>query len=115
MSRAIKENKVRITALEAQLKKDKDNLKKDLKTHDSNNQNDFQALKQKIDQLSLKFNDYDSKLEDCEVKCSNFDIVNMFKDSGDGSVDAAKVMVKALEDKVFKKFEFIDEKNKGKF
>ena len=32
----------------------------------------------------------------------------MFRDSGDGSVDMAKVLVKALEEKVFKKFELVD-------
>ena len=32
----------------------------------------------------------------------------MFKDTGDGNVDMSKVLVKALEEKVFKKFELID-------
>jgi chromosome segregation ATPase len=36
----------------------------------------------------------------------------MFKDSGDGTVDAAKVLVKALEEKVFKKLEFVDTRYK---
>ena len=36
----------------------------------------------------------------------------MFKDSGDGTIDATKVMVKALEEKVFKKFEIQDKRYK---
>ena len=54
----------------------------------------------------------DEKLEDCILKCNNFDIFNAIKDSGDGSVDLAKLLVKALEEKVFKKFEFIDQRYK---
>ena len=36
----------------------------------------------------------------------------MFKDSGDGSLDASKILITALENKVFKKFELVDERNK---
>ena len=105
--RAIKENKERITNLEKELIKEKERNKKDFKSHEQNNYNDFDSLRKKLNELSLKLAEYDSK------KCSNFDVMNMFKDNGDGNIDAAKVMVKSLEEKIFKKFELIDEKNKN--
>ena len=37
----------------------------------------------------------------------------MFQDSGDGTIDATKVLVKSLEDKIFKKFELVDQKYKA--
>ena len=37
----------------------------------------------------------------------------MFRDSGDGSVDIAKVLVRALEEKTFKKFELLDMRYKN--
>ena len=108
--RAIKENKERIAYLEKELIKEKEKNKKDFKSHEQNNYNDFDALRKKLNELSLKLSEYDSKIENCEVKCSNLDVMNMFKDSGNGNIDATKVMVKALEEKIFKKFELIDEK-----
>ena len=51
-------------------------------------------------------------MEDCISKCSTIDIYNMFKDSGDGTIDAAKVLVRSLEERVFKKIEFIDTRYK---
>ena len=113
MLRAIKENKERITSLEKELLKEKERNKKDLKSHEQNNFNDFDTLRKKLNELSLKLSEYDNKIENCEIKCSNLDVMNMFKDNGDGSIDATKVMVKSLEEKIFKKFELIDEKNKN--
>ena len=111
--RAIKENKERIASLEKELLKEKERNKKDFKSHEQNNYNDFDSLRKKLNELSLKLAEYDSKIENCEIMCSNLDVMNMIKDSGDGKIDAAKVMVKSLEEKIFKKFELIDEKNKN--
>jgi hypothetical protein len=38
--------------------------------------------------------------------------LNAIKDSGDGTVDASKILFKSLEDKCFKKFELIDARYK---
>ena len=59
-----------------------------------------------------KFTDYDKKIEDCTVKCASIDILNLIKDNGDGTVDAAKLLFKSLEDKCFKKFDLIDARYK---
>ena len=46
------------------------------------------------------------------VKVAELNVFDLIKDSGDGSVDASKILVAALESKVFKKFSLIDEKIK---
>jgi hypothetical protein len=83
-----------------------------IKDHNNENQADLKAINSKLDELFLFKEDLDTKMEDCISKCSTIDIYNMFKDSGDGTVDAAKVLVRALEEKVFKKFELVDARYK---
>ena len=46
------------------------------------------------------------------VKVAELNVFDLIKDSGDGSVDASKILVAALESKVFKKFSLLDEKIK---
>ena len=116
MAKQIKDNKKRIVDLEKKLmneiKNHSDSLKKDyqkmIKDHILENNSEFNNINTKIEELFTIKEDLESKMEDCIAKCSTIDIYNMFKDSGDGTVDAAKVLVKALEEKVFKKLEFVD-------
>ena len=53
-------------------------------------------------------------MEDISVKVMDFDVFDVFKESGmeGGSVDAAKVLIKNLEQKFTHKNEIIDEKMK---
>ena len=116
MAKQIKDNKKRIIDLEKRLrneiKKNTDLLKKDyrklISDHSSENKKDLKEINSKLDDLFNTKEYLENKMDDCVSKCSTIDIYNMFRDSGDGSVDAAKVMVKALEEKVFKKFELVD-------
>ena len=78
----------------------------------SNISSQFLLINDKINSLLEKNKDYDKKIEDLQVKVANFDVFSMFQDSGDGTIDATKVLVKSLEDKVFKKFELIDQRYK---
>jgi chromosome segregation ATPase len=120
MAKQIKDNKKRIVDLEKKLMKEirnhSDSLKKDyhkmIKDHILENNSEFNNINTKIEELFRIKEDLESKMEDCITKCSTIDIYNMFKDSGDGTVDAAKVLVKALEEKVFKKLEFVDTRYK---
>ena len=105
------ENKF-MSELETQIKKIKDYFKKQIKDLNQENKSLYDKLDEEINNLSQKNMEQDEKLEDCILKCNNFDIFNAIKDSGDGSVDLAKLLVKALEEKVFKKFEFIDQRYK---
>ena len=120
MAKQIKDNKKRIVELEKKLLKEikthSEALKKDyqktIKEHHLDNNNDFNNINSKLDELFKIKEDLESKMEDCISKCSTIDIYNMFKDSGDGTVDAAKVLVRSLEEKVFKKLEFVDTRYK---
>ena len=60
-----------------------------------------------------KNKDYEQKFENFQVKLAELDIFSMFKDSGDGNNDAAKIMIKSLEEKIFKKFDLVDKRYKN--
>ena len=120
MAKQIKDNKRQILDLEKKLKKDitlkTDDIKKECKylinSHNKDNESKFSDLIDKVKEMMNLKEKLENQMEDCVTKCSSIDIINMFKDSGDGTVDAAKVMVRALEEKVFKKIEFIDTRAK---
>ena len=120
MAKQIKDNKKQILELEKKLKKEiilkTDNLKADcsriIKANNKDNQNKLNEMNEKFDEMMKLKDKLENQMEECVTKCSSIDIINMFKDSGDGTVDAAKVMVRALEEKVFKKIEFIDTRAK---
>jgi hypothetical protein len=88
--------------------KDLKNIRQELKNHDLENQSDFKVIDMKFNDINEKLEDLNKKLEDCSLKLASFDILNMIKDSGDGTVDGAKILFKSLEDKCNKKFEIID-------
>ena len=54
------------------------------------------------------------QIEDISVKVMDFDVFDLFKESsvGGGSVDATKILIKNLEQKIQHKTEIIDEKLK---
>ena len=111
----IKENNFRLNQIEMQLnnffKKDFNNLKTFQKNHSLENESNFKLIDNKFNEIIEKQSEFDKKLEDCIIKCRSVDIINLIKDS-DGSVDASKLLFKTLEDKCFKKFDFIDARNK---
>ena len=120
MFKIIKENRHKISVLAKQFKTqltDKiDEMKKDyndqIKLHETENNNEMKNINNKINEINDKLeNEYDKKLEEILVQATKFDIMDLIKDNGDGTVDATKIMVKALEDKVFKKIEFVESRN----
>ena len=120
MAKQIKDNKKQILDLEKRFKKElvlkTENLKQEnkqiLNKNNKENQLKFADLNDKFNQMMELKEKLENQMEDCVTKCSTIDVFNMFKDSGDGTVDAAKVMVRALEEKVFKKIEYIDARAK---
>ena len=112
IARQAKENKAKIAELTKKLKKETEHLNKNIGDKISENneliKSDFSSVNKRIDEILENNGDFEKKVEDCMVKCSTFDIYEMFKDSGDGTVDATKVLCKALEEKVFKKFDLVD-------
>ena len=112
MIKIINKNKAKISILEDDLK----NMKKKLNSYETNNNNDksdIEEINKKIKQISKKLSEHDDKIETIDDKCRDFDIITTFKDSGDGKIDATKVMVKSLEEKMLKKIEIVENKNKG--
>ena len=106
MMKQLNDHYKRISSLETILKsesKNLNNLQVQFKEHLSNNESQFKLIDDKINELFEKTQDFEKKYEDLSVKMADIDIFSMFKDNGDGTIDATKVMVRALEDKVFKK------------
>ena len=120
MAKQIKDNKRKMAEIEKKLKNEinsnTDSLKKDyqkmIKDHNLQNQAEFRLIDSKFEEVFKMKEDLEKNMEDCISKCSTIDIYNMFKDNGDGTIDATKVMVRALEERIFKKLEFIDARYK---
>ena len=108
MLKLIKQNKSKISELE----NENNILKKKFKSHESKNKKDIDEINKKLNELSKRVSEYEEKFDNIESKCTDIDVLSMFKDNGDGTIDATKVMVKALEEKVFKKIEMVENKNK---
>ena len=111
----LKEQQSKMNILENKLKSDSKNIKNlenQLKNHILDNESEIKLLDERINNILLKNEDYDQKLENLQVKTSELDVFSMFKDSGDGTIDATKLMIKSLEEKVFKKFELVDARYK---
>jgi hypothetical protein len=64
--------------------------------------------------MLIKNGEFEKTMEEVTVKMQDFNIYDLFKGSGGdgGSSDISVILVQNLEKKVFKKFEFIDEKTK---
>ena len=111
----LKEQNSKLYILENQLKSESKivkNVQNQFKNHILDNESEIKLINERIDSLLQKNEEYDQKIENLQVKASELDVFSIFKDSGDGTIDATKVMIKALEEKVFKKFELVDERYK---
>ena len=115
MVKEVKEHKAKIFSIEESLKNESKNKK--IEEHKINNmsienQNEFKLVNDKINSLIQKNNDIEQKIELLQSNTKVLDLMNMFKDDGSGTIDATKVMVKALQEKVFKKFELVETRYK---
>ena len=71
------------------------------------------SLKNSIDDTNRKFFDFNEEFEKVKVKVQDFNVYDLIQGgSGDGNIDAAKLLVMNLENKIFKKFGIYDERNK---
>ena len=111
----LKEMRVRIITLEKKLLSKDTNVQKienSIKINVLDNESKMKNIKEQLDSLFKNNQNILERIEKLEVKTSDMDILSMFKDSGDGNIDMTKVLVKSLEEKVFKKFNLLDEKYK---
>ena len=71
------------------------------------------SMKTSIDEINSKLLDFKEDFEKIKVKVQDFNVYDLFQNQGDGgNMDAAKVLVMNLENKIFKKFGIYDERNK---
>ena len=70
------------------------------------------AMKTSIDEINTKLIDFNEDFEKVKVKVQDFNVYDLFQNQGDGNLDAAKLLVMNLENKIFKKFGIYDERNK---
>jgi len=73
------------------------------------------TLKNNISDINRKLLGFNEDLEKIKVKVTDFDVYDLFKGGegiGDVDLDAAKILIKNLENKITKKFEIYDERNK---
>lgn len=116
LMKLIKENTERIKTVDRNLNNKLVNsfskLKKEISNLDSKNDEDHKIMKEKIADLARRLYDSNDKMDGIIVKTAALDTLSMFKDSGNGTVDASKTMVKMLEEKITKKIEIIEKNAK---
>ena len=71
-------------------------------------------LDKNYEEINKKFIEFKEKFDDVRVKVQDFNIYDLFKgESGDGgNIDISKALIMNLENKIFKKFDLYDERNK---
>ena len=77
-----------------------------------NNRENISDLKKNVKKLNDVTDKMNKEIEKIKGKLEDFNVFDMFKDSGNGNIDMAKGMVMALESKLTKRFGLMDEKYK---
>ena len=113
----IKENSDKINNLDNNINKKIKNsfndLNKKIKDFDLQNIKEHKIIDTKIRDLNSDIYCANDKIDKLIVKTAPFDNLMIFKDNGNGTVDATKVMIQMLEDKINKKLELIEAKRNG--
>ena len=122
LEKKIKDNQIKIEELEKNIKDSTDqtemndlenSIEKKFKEYNMKNENMIKNLQSNINELNEKNETNEKKIEDCLLKCSNLNVLEEIKDSGNGDIDATKLLIKSLETKVFTKFNTIEERFKN--
>ena len=115
MDKQIKEVISKVSILQEKIKneaKDKKKEEEKIKSMSSENNEEFKKINNRINSLMSKKDEIEQKIESLQSSVKGLDIMTKFKDDGSGTIDATKVMVKALQEKVFKKFELVETRYK---
>ena len=112
----IKENTDKISRLEKNFTNNLNKAVNDLenKHNDLSEENakEHKSIKEKIKSITDKLYDYNDKMDGIIVKTASLDTLSIFRDNGNEDIDATKVMVKMLEEKVTKKIELVERRAK---
>ena len=113
----VKDNEKKITDL---IKKSLEHKHLDNKINNNHevinaNTKKIDGLQQKLNELTTKFSELKDDYEDIKVKVQDFNIYDLIKggEGAGGDVDLTKSLIMNLENKIFKKFSFYDERNKN--
>ena len=81
----------------------------------NSNINKIENLEKTSSEIERKFVDFKTDYEDIKVKVQDFNIYDLFKGdaANGGNMDLSKSMIMTLENKVFKKFSYYDERYKS--
>ena len=71
----------------------------------ADNKKEIDKLKKDLTKLTYKVDRDKKDLDDIKVKVEDFNVYDLFKDNGNGNMDATKVLVRTLEAKCNKRFE----------
>ena len=104
MMKQIKDQKARILKLEEKIK--------NLTTEEFENKTNNDSYQNKLNELINKNQEFEQTIETIQSDLKGLDFMKMFQDDGSGNIDATKVLVKALQEKVFKKFELVEQRYK---
>ena len=115
----IRENAEKIGKMEKNLTKKVNkavtDFEKNFNDLNVDNTKEHKAINEKLKYITDKLYDYNDKMDGIIVKTAPLDTLSIFRDNGNGNIDATKVMVKMLEEKVNKRIEIIEKKNKEEF
>ena len=87
-------------------------LERKIKDLENQNSKEHNTINSKILDFNNNLNDINDKMDGIIIKNAAFDNFSIIKDSGNGTMDAAKVMVQMLEKKINKKIEIIENNRK---
>ena len=76
------------------------------------NEKEHKNINKKIKELNERLYDFNDKMDGIIIKTAPLDTLTIFRDNGNSDIDATKVMVKMLEEKVTKRIEIIEKTNK---
>ena len=76
------------------------------------NEKEHKNINKKIKELNERFYDFNDKMDGIIIKTAPLDTLKIFQDNGNSDIDATKVMVKMLEEKVTKRIEIIEKTKK---
>ena len=109
------ENKL-TSDFENKINKIETETKKNMNSLIEENKSKYEKMDDQLNNIMRNNAEQDKKIESCILKYNSIDIFNALKDTKDGSnIDATKAMIKILEEKVFQKFQFIEDQNKEFF
>ena len=111
----IRENSEKINKMETNINKKLNmhikNFENDFINLNSENTKDHKSIIEKIRVINEKLYEYDSKMDGIIIKTAPLDTLSFFRDNGNGNLDATKVMIQVLEEKLNKRMELIEKKN----